>query len=180
MSKQKSSNQLTLFVEASHVRTCRLPEKGKAWLEADQDSSLSLRELCLSLNQDGLSWKMYQDCFQAKRVEILPSSFDGWKNAGICKHGEFLTASISEWPKDAAVCSLSEVLETEVAAKFYLSPKACAGILRRAEKRGKELPPMLYQALMQVAGELAAQVRVEDKTQQLLALEAVVVGECRV
>jgi hypothetical protein len=28
-----------------------------------------------------------------------------------------------------------------------LSRKACEGILRRAERRGKELPPMLEQAL---------------------------------
>ena len=28
-----------------------------------------------------------------------------------------------------------------------MSAKACQGILRRAEKRGKELPPMLMEAL---------------------------------
>jgi hypothetical protein len=35
--------------------------------------------------------------------------------------------------------------------RFFLSPKACAGILRRAERRGKQLPPMLEQALRQAA-----------------------------
>lgn len=35
--------------------------------------------------------------------------------------------------------------------RYYLSAKACAGILRRAEKRGKELPPLLKHALMQAA-----------------------------
>lgn len=34
-----------------------------------------------------------------------------------------------------------------VAAEYYLSPTACSGILRRAAKRGKELPRMLWQAL---------------------------------
>jgi hypothetical protein len=58
------------------------------------------------------------------------------------------TLSGSEWPSDAAVCSLSDVLETgPLPPRFYLSQKACAGILRRAEKRGKELPPMLRKAL---------------------------------
>jgi len=47
--------------------------------------------------------------------------------------------------------SLSEVLESEVLTKYFLSPKACLGILRRAEKRGKELPKSLYAALQQVA-----------------------------
>jgi hypothetical protein len=49
-------------------------------------------------------------------------------------------------------CSLSRVLETgELPQRFYLSAKACAGILRRATKRGKALPPMLEQALRQAA-----------------------------
>lgn len=43
--------------------------------------------------------------------------------------------------------SLSEVLELNVSEKYYLSPRACAGILRRAEKRGKELPDILKTAL---------------------------------
>ena len=52
----------------------------------------------------------------------------------------------------ASLCSLAEVLETgEVPARFFLSEKACSGILRRAEKRGKDLPPALDRALRQVA-----------------------------
>jgi hypothetical protein len=66
---------------------------------------------------------------------------------------EFWTLSISEWPKDAAVCSLSDVLETgDVPQRFFLSAKACQGILRRAEKRGKELPSALRMALVIAAG----------------------------
>jgi site-specific DNA-cytosine methylase len=38
------------------------------------------------------------------------------------------------------------------AAKYYLSAKACSGILRRAAKRGKELPAQLARALRAVAG----------------------------
>lgn len=60
--------------------------------------------------------------------------------------------NISEWPNDAHVCSLFSVLETvSIPPKYYLSSKACAGILRRAEKRGKTLPATLSLALMQVA-----------------------------
>lgn len=62
------------------------------------------------------------------------------------------TPNISDWPNAAAVCSLSQVLETgSIPWRYYLSPKACAGILRRAEKRGYSLPETLQQALtMQV------------------------------
>jgi hypothetical protein len=64
----------------------------------------------------------------------------------------FLTLNTSEWPSDAAVCSLSDTLETgDVPQRFFLSAKACQGILRRAEKRGKKLPPLLREALEAVA-----------------------------
>jgi hypothetical protein len=71
---------------------------------------------------------------------------------------EFWTLSISEWPSDAAVCSLSDTLETGVVPqRFYLSGKACAGILRRAERRGKELPLPLRRALEAVAASAPTQ-----------------------
>jgi hypothetical protein len=67
-------------------------------------------------------------------------------------HGGCLTPNISEWPNAAAVCLLSQVLEqTSIPPRYYLSPKACAGILRRAEKRGKQLPEQLRAALEWVA-----------------------------
>jgi hypothetical protein len=54
--------------------------------------------------------------------------------------------------KDEGVCSLSDVLETgEVQPQFFLTPKACAGILRRAEVRGKNLPEQLERALALVS-----------------------------
>jgi hypothetical protein len=46
------------------------------------------------------------------------------------------------------VCSLSDILETgDVPQRFFLSAKACSGILRRAAKRGKSLPRSLAAAL---------------------------------
>ena len=73
--------------------------------------------------------------------------------------------NISEWPNDAAVCSLSQVLETgSIPQRFFLSSTACAGILRRAEKRGKELPTALRDALRAVAGASSALETTEDKT----------------
>ena len=67
--------------------------------------------------------------------------------------GASLMPNTLEWPNDAAVCSLSQTLEIgSLPQRFYLSSRACAGILRRAQKRGKELPPMLREALEAVAG----------------------------
>ena len=66
-------------------------------------------------------------------------------------HGGFSTLNISEWHNDAAVCSLSSILEKgPIPRRFFLSAKACSGILRRAEARGKELPQKLLQTLREV------------------------------
>jgi hypothetical protein len=64
---------------------------------------------------------------------------------------ECWTRNTSEWPSAAVVCSLSDTLETgDVPQRYFLSAKACQGILRRADKRGKELPEVLSLALKAV------------------------------
>ena len=55
-------------------------------------------------------------------------------------------------PNGAAASSLSQILTDTVPQKYYLSKKACLGILRRAKARGKELPPQLEAALKTQAG----------------------------
>ena len=58
----------------------------------------------------------------------------------------------SECPKGAVDASLSQILQVTVPSKYYLSRTACRGILRRAEERGKPLPPELELALKLQAG----------------------------
>ena len=78
--------------------------------------------------------------------------------------GEFYWELISPWrggastlntgvsPRDAKESSLSQILQADPPLKYYLSPKACLGILRRAFERGKELPQKLERALKIQAG----------------------------
>jgi hypothetical protein len=70
--------------------------------------------------------------------------------------------NILEWPNDAAVCSLSQILETDAPQKYFLSSTACAGILRRAAKRGKDLPPLLAHALKAVAASAPTPISMGD------------------
>jgi hypothetical protein len=161
--------QLDLFAEDSLAKTYRLPENARDFLESDQDFGSSSIEFLRSLGRDGLLSRTSPACYPAslalsrrviwkkdkngklQKKVISESSFEGWQNSGMASLGGCLTLSITEWPSDAAVCSLSEVLETDVPQKYYLSPRAARGILRRAEKRGRELPTTLYHALVQVA-----------------------------
>ena len=61
--------------------------------------------------------------------------------------GELSTPSIGAFPSNGSESTLSAILEIDVPKKYYLSPKACQGILRRAQKRGKILPTLLKSAL---------------------------------
>ena len=58
----------------------------------------------------------------------------------------------SECPKSVVESSLSQILEAIAPSKYSLSKKACLGILRRSDSRGKPLPPELKTACMIQAG----------------------------
>lgn len=62
--------------------------------------------------------------------------------------GECMTRNTGESPNVAVVSRLSQILEETPQAKYSLSAKACQGILRRAERRGKDLPPTLKAVLL--------------------------------
>lgn len=69
-----------------------------------------------------------------------------WMDDGVWL-GEFSMRNTGESPNVVVESHLSQILEEAPLTKYYLSARACQGILRRAERRGKELPPMLKQAL---------------------------------
>ncbi len=154
MSKQsetKTYRQSTLFAPASPVKTSPWLENAKDWQENEQAYSSSLNELCLNFNRNGLSLKMYPGSYLQMSEGTLPQSLDGWGNAGIFKPTGSLILNIGESHSEEDECSLPDILEDQVPSKYYLSPKACRGILRRAEKRGRELPRQLQDALEAVA-----------------------------
>ena len=100
-------------------------------------------------------------CHPTEDGTLVPSS-GRWRSSGMGSPGECWTLSGAEWTatlapshSDDGVSSLSDVLEGtgDVPPRFYLSPKACAGILRRAAKRGKVLPDALRVALRAAARE---------------------------
>ena len=62
--------------------------------------------------------------------------------------GECLMPSIGEYPNAAVESSLWQVMESNAPVKYYLSKKACEGIIRRATNRGKTLPRLLEMALL--------------------------------
>ena len=66
--------------------------------------------------------------------------------------GQYGPLNTSACPRDVIESCLSSILQDLVPSKFYLTPIACLGILRRAKERGKPLPPQLEIALKIQAG----------------------------
>ena len=62
--------------------------------------------------------------------------------------GELTTRNTGECPNAVVVSRLSQILEETPHPKYNLTAKACQGILRRAERRGKDLPKLLKQVLL--------------------------------
>lgn len=82
-----------------------------------------------------------------------PVSWPDFQKSGMGGPTGVLTLNSSTWRNGASVCSLSDVLERgNLPQRYFLTAIACAGILRRAAKRGKELPALLRRALQVVAG----------------------------
>lgn len=65
----------------------------------------------------------------------------------------YLTLNCGENPRVPNPTKLSEILQQETDPKYRLSATACKGILTRAERRGKELPKALLDALTEQAQE---------------------------
>jgi site-specific DNA-cytosine methylase len=85
--------------------------------------------------------------------EISPSFSGRWPNSGFTTRlGECWIAVTSESHNDGAACSsLRDVVAANVAPRFFLNPKAAAGILRRATKRRRKIPMALRTALSEIA-----------------------------
>jgi hypothetical protein len=87
--------------------------------------------------------------FYPQMVAMRSEHFSrSWPTSGMASSGECSTLDGSEYPSDAVASSLSDILETgDHLARYFLSARACAGILRRADVRGRGLPTELEEAL---------------------------------
>ena len=82
--------------------------------------------------------------------------------------GECMTRNTGESPNVAVVSRLSQILEETPQEKYSLSAKACQGILRRADCRGKDLPKRLKAVLIRQSQGVSPQ----EQTEALAPTEA--------
>jgi hypothetical protein len=163
------SRQTDLFdligsAEDSPAKTYRWLDDVLDWLERAADSGSCSDVSLLLCVPAGFSSKTSLACCRQTADGTWESSSGRWGNWAIGGPTACLTLSGSEFPSGAVACSLSDVLEKwtdghftceadfhDYLARYFLSAKACRGILRRAEKRGRELPPALLAALQAAA-----------------------------
>ena len=141
------------------ARTCRSPGSGRAWRKAAEPAAplpSILQGFVESYNPDGCCGRTFREFSPPTEGETSRTSPGRLGNAGILLPTGFWTLNGCEWtgcpegfPSEDGVCGLSDILETtgEHLRKYCLSLKACAGILRRAASRGKDLPARLAAAL---------------------------------
>ena len=154
----------TSLPAARRARTCRSPGSGRAWRKAAEPAAplpSTLRDFVVSYNLDGSYGRTCREFSPATEGATSRTSSARLGNAGILLPTGFWTLNTCEWSgcpeqfrRDGAgfgssVCGLSDILETvgEHLRRYCLSLKACAGILRRAASRGKDLPARLKAAL---------------------------------
>ena len=125
--------QLSLFGKTCPERSAPTEEKisEPCWKNLPAWNNQTLQFLDLRRGADGT------------KPEQLPETDGLWL-------GDSLTLNIGESPNVENVSLLSWILEDTVPQKYYLSARACQGILTRASRRGKPLPDILRQALLDV------------------------------
>ena len=81
--------------------------------------------------------------------EISQPSSMRWEKSGIAWGGEYLTVNSSEYPNHVVDSTLLDIVESRPKSpRYYLSPNAARGILRRAASQGRNLfHPFLFHPL---------------------------------
>ena len=149
---KKAIVQSTFWPEELPVRASRSPEDEAVWVTHVATWPSSFADLLADCGLAGSSGKTSPVfCPRTAGGTSAPSS-GRWRNSGMVAPGECWTLSSLECPSGAVASSLSGILETGgVPRRYFLSAKACAGILRRAAKRARALPHLLRMALERVA-----------------------------
>lgn len=111
-----------------------------------QEPSLPIKAKTSDASLKSSSESARKYLFLDLRVDAGHSQERSWVTATVSR-GDSSTRNIGECPSAVSESTLWQILQEDAPEKYYLSARACEGILRRAERRGKELPQILREAL---------------------------------
>lgn len=101
------------------------------------------------------SWKSFQNLPQKQTFQFLDLRTESGQSQGVLSaiigalHGAEWTLVCGECPSVVRESRLSWILQDNAPPKYFLSARACQGILNRAEKRLKHIPELLRKVLEQ-------------------------------
>lgn len=132
-STQQTSHRMTSFAEDFLANRLALPGKGKVSRTLVERFSSRYSELRRTTDLACYSWKTLKDYYprpssmkqvtlsQEPTEESLKQSSSPWKTWGCGGSTKFLTARITGSHRTGKECSLSDILETEVPDRYFLS-----------------------------------------------------------
>src|SRR4051812_2043555 len=122
--------------EGSHARTSPSLDSEPVSPALGLDSSGRSFGFLANCTRNGSCSKMCQGSYLSMEDGTWRPCSGRWQNSGMGSVGGFLTRNTSESRRDVVESSLSDILETPGPhlQKYFLSPVACQGILRRAAK----------------------------------------------
>ncbi len=156
-SSPSHDTQSTSSAADSRARGLASPGSGRGWRTNEAGCSSTLFALFPAFVPRTWYSKTYPDYCRRTKDGTWESSSGRWRTQGIAVRGECWTRAGSESPNDAVECSLSDVLKPSAPPRFYLSPRAARGILRRCKKRKRTLPMRLTRALEALAGKSSSE-----------------------
>ena len=137
--QEEGVKTVQVLVEKGFIGNAGVMSKGKL-------VTMECHEWTSGIQLSPKNYKRYMDLKAAKKIIS-----DNWES--LVKDGLVPDAY------DGTVCGLSDILEDDPDPKYNLSWKACYGILKRAENRGKVLPEPLKEALVTTIVESAPLVK---------------------
>ena len=157
----ETSEQLTLTncqtsiysVLDSLARVLASLEKEKDLKTLEAQCFLKSLGLQSTKDPDIYSLKTSRVCLVTTAEKLSPQYLGFSPTWGIELNGWYLTASTLEFPKTGNGCSLSDILETDVADKYFLSEKQVKGLLKGIQK-----PQLLERSQQEVTQEDITQV----------------------
>lgn len=140
-SQEKKSEKLTSLLSDFRARICQLLESGKGLKVAEAVYSMKRQGLFVNCIPDFSSLKMLQDCFQNHHQETLLINESGFSPffqksptlGYMSVNGKCLTLN-GFCPRIESGYTLSDILEEQVAAKYFLSEEALKGLMKGQSK----------------------------------------------
>lgn len=139
-----------------------IAERAAAQLNSLESSVLTYDEIQLAV--PGFEKSMWRHNYLDNTDFIGSDILIKWPKAGIAMEGSYIGHNIPPSPATPVTTNLSDLVENKpVRSRYYLTPNAAEGIIRRVTRQGRSLFPPLHEALDKLRTQSSAHTEGEEK-----------------